>query len=220
VCILLYINQEENSINLWKGYTEMKIQLLAFAFAAFLSSPTMAGLIDFEGDSLGGVSNGFTSTSDSGVHFTDTIASGLQIHTHQALGSQNLLVFGDDASRLQIDFDFTIDSLSLFFGNDDACCSNSGDLAWLEIFNGGSSVGITSVLMNRNDLTDQSINISAASFDSALFWYGDVSGTAINLIEAVDNISFNAVDVPEPISLALFGLGLAGIGFSRKKKTV
>ena len=36
----------------------------------------------------------------------------------------------------------------------------------------------------------------------------------------IDNFTFNSSpsQVPEPITLALFGLGLAGIGFSRKKK--
>jgi hypothetical protein len=197
----------------------VKTKLLGLVLTVFISSPALAGFIDFEGDTFGAVANGFTSTSDSGVHFTDTMGAELQIHNHQAIGTQNLLVFGDDASRLQIDFDFAITSLSLLFGNDDACCSAAGDLAWLEIFNGANSLGTTSVLMNRNDLTDQSISISAASFDRAIFWYGTSAGAGIDLIEAVDNISYETAMVPAPASLLLLGLGIAGIGFGRKNKT-
>lgn len=178
-----------------------------------------AGFIDFETDSIGAKANGFTSASDLGVHFTDTIGAELQVHTHQALGSKNLLAFGDDASRIQIDFDSAINWLELYFGNDDSCCSAVGDRAWLELFNGATSAGLFSVVMNRNDLTDQSIVGAAASFDRALFWYGDSVGTPINLIEAIDNLSFtNAAVVPEPASLALFGIGLAGLVAMRRRK--
>jgi hypothetical protein len=200
----------------------LNIRALIAASVLACSTPVMAGVIDFEGDTFGGKANGFTSTSDSGVHFTDTIGTGLQIHSHQALGAKNLLAFGDDASRILINFDTAASSLSMFFGNDDSCCSASGDRAWLELFNGTTSVGLTSVVMNRNDLTDQSINLAAASFNSAVFWYGDASGRAINLIEAIDNISFTNAKatpaIPEPGMLSLIGIALAGLGLSRRKR--
>lgn len=37
---------------------------------------------------------------------------------------------------------------------------------------------------------------------------------------AIDNLSINTTEVPEPATLVLLGLGLAGIGFSRKKNTI
>jgi hypothetical protein len=99
------------------------------AAISFSTVNAQAGFIDFESDSGGAKANGFTSTSDAGVHFSDTIGTGLEVHTHRALGRQNLLAFGDDASRIQIDFDSAMSSLSLFFGNDDASYSAAGNLA-------------------------------------------------------------------------------------------
>ena len=40
-----------------------------------------------------------------------------------------------------------------------------------------------------------------------------------NLVTDISNVSFSPENVPEPASIALLTLGLAGIGFSRKKKT-
>ena len=54
--------------------------------------------------------------------------------------------------------------------------------------------------MNRNDLADQTISVSASSFDRATFKY-DVVG--YGLIEVVDNIRFAAT--PEPGTLLWFG---------------
>lgn len=36
----------------------------------------------------------------------------------------------------------------------------------------------------------------------------------------IDNLHFGAVAVPEPATLALFGIGLVGIGLARRRKTV
>ena len=53
-------------------------------------------------------------------------------------------------------------------------------------------------------------NLTSVSFDATAGggdrWYG------------IDNVTVNETTVPEPTSLALLGLGLAGVGFSRKKK--
>jgi Ca2+-binding RTX toxin-like protein len=96
-------------------------------------------------------------------------------------------IFGDDPGALVMLFDVTTTKVSMLFGNDDACCSNAGDLATLIVYSNGAKVGTVNKTMNRDDAADQRITYSGAPVDKARFVYTR-AGVPINLIEIVDNI--------------------------------
>lgn len=192
--------------------------LTLLALVAIAPNAAFAVIIDFEADVAGAIANGASAVGHPDVTFTDTSGSDLQIFDGGVqTDGQSLIVLGDDASRLLIDFAVDVGTLSIDFGNDDACCAAVGDLAWLEVYLGGGLVGTTSLAMNLNDIMDQTVSIGGLVFDQAIFWYGDAAGNAINLIEAVDNINYEAAAVPEPGTLALLGLGIAFMGIARKR---
>ncbi|MHC4536563.1 MAG: hypothetical protein ACYS6K_21645 [Planctomycetota bacterium] len=176
--------------------------------------------IDFENDPTGSKPNGWISADSPLVSFTDSLGADLEIGNYGVQSHGNALaVFWDDPGHLIMDFSVMATSLELEFGNDDPAFSNPGDMAILTAFLGATQVGQTSVVMNGDDIMNQSISISGVTFDQATFFF-DVSRTPPDppgMIEVVDNIKFNVIPAPGAILLGSIGAGL--VGWLRRRRT-
>ncbi|MES2755206.1 MAG: PEPxxWA-CTERM sorting domain-containing protein [Pseudomonadota bacterium] len=203
----------------------MKKRLLniwAATFGVMLLSAGSANaqtVVNFETETAGAKPNGY---STGGIIFNDTMGANLSVGNFggQGIGTRSLAIGSDDASGLEMLFGGTSSNLSLIFGNDDPCCSAAGDLALLRIFTGTTQVGQTSVLLNRDDLANQTIGISGVNFNRATFVYTNAAFNPIGLLEIVDNITYTPA-VPEPATWGLMILGFGAVGgvLRRKRET-
>ena len=200
---------------------------LSFFILAAAQTVAFGYTIDFSSDAPGAISNGFTSAGYAGAHFSDSNGADLVLGNFGAqTNGVGLVVFGDDPSALVIDFDGLMNSISLRFGNDDPNVTSASDIALLTLFNGATQVGQTSVVLNRDDIMNQTIAFSGAGFNRATFVYASANGTPLNLIEVVDDITFSGPlfseapigEVPDGGStLGLLGLALAGLVAWRRR---
>ena len=214
----------------------MKVRLLAAA--AGIAAVTSFGaahaltVIDFEATPSGPQAEGFSATGDPQVSFFSALGTGLDVETLTGGQSdgQSLLVNNDfDGNYLKGVFnDGTHNFLSMTFGNDDPAYTIPGDQALLTVYLGSTVVGMTAVVMNRNDMMDQTIGFTFGTFDSFTFAYTNAAGSPftgpnpnVGLIEVVDNITFDqgsgtvgptGPGVPEAATWALMIVGFGGVG--------
>jgi hypothetical protein len=208
----------------------MKLKLLAAAAtaAAFvMASPAQAAMvtIDFEEDATGATAEGYAAVDYAGLAFFTDLGVGLEVgdFTPQSDG-QGLLARNDTNGNFikGVFSDGPHAFLSMDFGNDDPFFTNPGDRAVLTVYLGAALVGQTFVVMNRNDVMDQTIGFNFGPFDNFTLAYTDAAGNPftggggvnVGLIEIIDNITFDVADtvVPEPATWAMMILGFGGTG--------
>lgn len=193
-----------------KSYRRLAACLLFLGIFWMGQGSARADIITFEFDAPVIVPNGFKSVESSIVRFSATGEGGLIViqdfGTMNVLGTKGLGVFGTPNVHLVMDFEIPVTSLSLWFGNDDFFSTSATDRAILQVFNDDEFVGAATVLFNRDDIMNQQISFSTGvQFNRAVFHFSQ----EFFLAEAVDNIEFTPV--PEPASVVLLGIGIAGI---------
>lgn len=209
----------------------MKLKLLpAAAAAATLACAAQAQAatfvtIDFEEDAAGVQAEGYSSSDYADLDFFTDLGAGIEVGNYSPQSDgQGMLVRNDTNGNFLVGVfnDGPHSFLSLDFGNDDPFFTIPGQRAVLTVYMGAALVGQTFVVMNRNDIMDQTIGFNFGPFDNFTFAYTDAAGnpftggpgTNVGLIEVIDNITFDVADapVPEPATWGMMILGFGGVG--------
>jgi hypothetical protein len=209
----------------------MLSKAILVAAALALPAAAQAAVVTFDATPSGAAAEGFSATGEPGITFFGVVPGNLQVGNFgsQSGNSQALAAFNDtNGNFIRGVMGTASNAISMDFGNDDAAFSNPGDLATLTLFNGATQVGQVTVALNRDDVMNQTISFSGATFTSWTFAYTDAAGNPftgggqanVGLIEIIDNINYRAVPEPATWAMMIAGFGLAGAAMRRRSSQV
>lgn len=204
----------------------------AFTFLAVISMPSSAGVVDFESTGQSGAcgdifsstqSNGFTFTS--GHHHicdstrTDIVANGSNFLLTEMSQTINMTKTGGGTFTLN-SFDAVENSLLSY--------TTGSYMRVVGVLLGGGSTTQTFSFDRLFDGPGGVADFQTFALDGAFTNLMSVSFTALNAnfgataSFGLDNLTFDATttQIPEPGSIALLSLGLAGLGAMRRKQKV
>lgn len=182
----------------------LKHALISATLLSALVGSASASIITFE--EAGSTASGFTS-ADGTIRAEYVWSTGTADgHSHQANDAGNRYESGHGQAFQGLRF-------SLVGGG--AISLDSFDMRgnWLVgTLNDGIGTLFSAGTAGSGAWTNQDFNLTSSDY---IYIYANGSAGAGDL----DNIAFGPAAVPEPVSLALVGLGLAGIGLSRRRSS-